>query len=103
MRLFLNQGNSFTGKQKLTRKQYYSRLSRLIENGLVMKITQNQYEHTSTGKTVLTAVELVQRAVKQAGRLQAYDVLKQTEDKEDLLPTLVDDPEIVKIVEKYSA
>ena len=100
MRLFLNQGNGFTGRQRMTRKQYYSRLSKLIDSGLVVKISGGRYEHTSTGKTILSAVELMQRAINQAGRLQAYDVLKQSEDSKELLPALVTDPEIVDIIEK---
>ena len=102
MRLFLNQGNGFTGRQRMTRKQYYSRLSKLIENGLVMKISGGHYEHTSTGKTIAKSVDLIQRAINQAARLQAYDVLKQSE-KNIPLPALINDPEIVDIIEKNLA
>lgn len=99
MRLFLNQGNGFTGRQHMTRKQYYSRLSRLVENGLVMKISGGKYEYTSTGKTISIAVSLIQKAVNQSTRLQAYDVLKQSEENIPL-PALINDPEIVDIIQK---
>lgn len=102
MRLFLNQGNGFTGKQRMTRKQYYSRLSRLLETGLIMKISQNKYEYTSTGKTIQMAIELMQKAVNQATRLQAYDVLKQSENNIPI-PALITDPDIVKIIENNLA
>jgi hypothetical protein len=59
---------------KLTKKQYYSRISRLIKVGLV-KRQKGNYFVTAFGKVVYNAQKLVGTAVKSYWRLRAIDSL----------------------------
>ena len=59
---------------KLTKKQYYSRISRLIRAGLV-KRQKGRYFVTAFGKVVYNAQKLVGTAVKSYWKLRAIDTL----------------------------
>ena len=59
---------------KLTKKQYYSRISRLIRAGLV-KRQKGRYFVTAFGKVVYNAQKLVGTAVKSYWKLRAIDSL----------------------------
>ena len=59
---------------KLTKKQYYSRISRLIKAGLV-KRQKGRYFVTAFGKVVYNAQKLVGTAVKSYWKLRAIDSL----------------------------
>jgi len=59
---------------KLTRKQYYSRISRLTKAGLV-KRQKGRYFVTAFGKVVYNAQKLVGTAVKNYWKLRAIDTL----------------------------
>jgi hypothetical protein len=56
----------------LTRKQYYSRLSDLINAGLVRRMN-GKYFVTSFGKVVYKAQELIGMAVQHSSKLRAID------------------------------
>ena len=62
-------------KLKLTRKQYYSRMFRLIKGGLV-KRKNGRYFLTSFGKIVYGAQSLIEKAIEQYWSLKAIDSLE---------------------------
>ncbi|MGB7956905.1 MAG: hypothetical protein WCF23_23270 [Candidatus Nitrosopolaris sp.] len=57
---------------KLTKKQYYSRIARLIKAGLV-KRQRGKYFVTTFGKVVYNAQKLVGTTVKNCWKLRAID------------------------------
>jgi DNA-binding HxlR family transcriptional regulator len=59
---------------KLTRKQYYSRISRLIKAGLV-KRQKGKYFLTAFGKVIYDSQKLLGTAVKNYWKLKAIDSL----------------------------
>jgi hypothetical protein len=59
---------------KLTRKQYYSRISRLIKAGLV-KRQKGRYFLTAFGKVIYDSQKLLGTAVKNYWKLKAIDTL----------------------------
>lgn len=59
---------------KLTRKQYYSRISRLIRAGLV-KRQKGRYYLTAFGKVIYDSQKLLGTAVKNYWKLKAIDSL----------------------------
>jgi DNA-binding HxlR family transcriptional regulator len=59
---------------KLTRKQYYSRISRLTKAGLV-KRQNSRYFVTAFGKVIYEAQRLLESAIKNHWKLKAIDSL----------------------------
>jgi DNA-binding HxlR family transcriptional regulator len=59
---------------KLTRKQYYSRISRLTKAGLV-KRQNSRYFVTAFGKVIYEAQRLLESAIKDQWKLKAIDSL----------------------------
>ena len=59
-------------KVKLTRKQYYSRISTLISSGLV-KESNGQYLLTSLGKVLYDVNCLIDQAIRDHWKLKAID------------------------------
>ncbi|HKG40663.1 MAG TPA: hypothetical protein VKA98_00845, partial [Nitrososphaeraceae archaeon] len=59
-------------KTNLTRKQYYSRLSRMTKAGLV-KRKKGKHSLTAFGKVIYDAQTIVERAVNNYWRLKAID------------------------------
>jgi hypothetical protein len=91
-------------KLKLTRKQYYSRLFRLIKNGLV-KRKNGKYFLTSFGKIVYGAQLLIEKAVEQYWALKAIDSLEMsnnnilTEERNKIISILLErNPQIIEIL-----
>jgi DNA-binding HxlR family transcriptional regulator len=75
--IFLASGDSseiLIAQLKLTRKQYYSRISRLTKAGLV-KRQKGRYFVTALGKVIYEAQRLLGSAVKNHWRLKAIDSL----------------------------
>ena len=75
--IFLASGDSsetIRAELKLTRKQYYSRISRLIKAGLV-KRQNGRYFLTAFGKVIYDAQRLLGNAVKNYWKLKAIDSL----------------------------
>jgi DNA-binding HxlR family transcriptional regulator len=75
--IFLASGDSsetIRAELKLTRKQYYSRISRLIKNGLV-KRQKGRYFLTAFGKVIYDSQKLLGTAIKNYWKLKAIDSL----------------------------
>jgi hypothetical protein len=65
-------------KLKLTRKQYYSRISKLVKVDLVVR-RNGKYFLTSLGKIVYDAQKIIGNAVGDYWKLKAVDTLKITD------------------------
>jgi predicted transcriptional regulator len=93
-------------KTKLTRKQYYSRLSRLTKAGLVRK-KSGKYLLTAFGKVVYDAQGTVENALTIYWKLRAIDSLEMSnelpkEEQQKLIDALLDNQEIKGILVKGS-
>lgn len=62
-------------KIKLTRKQYYSRISKLITSGLIRR-SNGKYIVTSLGKVVYSVNGLVEQAISDCWKLKVIDALE---------------------------
>lgn len=93
-------------KTKLTRKQYYSRLSRMTKAGLVRK-KSGKYLLTAFGKVVYDAQSTVESALTSYWKLRAIDSLEMSnelpkEEQQKLIDALLDNQEIKGILVKGS-
>lgn len=91
-------------RTKLTRKQYYSRLSRMTRAGLVRR-KNGKYILTTFGKIVYDSQTTVQNALNNYWKLKAIDSLEMSnelpkEEQQKLIETLVDNEEIRGILVK---
>jgi predicted transcriptional regulator len=66
-------------KTNLTRKQYYSRLSRMTKAGLV-KRKKGKHSLTAFGKVIYDAQTIIEKAVHNYWRLKAIDSLEVSND-----------------------
>jgi predicted transcriptional regulator len=94
------------GKTKLTRKQYYSRLSRMTKAGLVRK-KSGKYTLTAFGKVVYDSQTTVDSALINFWKLKAIDSLEMSnelpkEEQQKLIDTLLDNQELKGILVKGS-
>jgi predicted transcriptional regulator len=94
----------FRKKIKLTRKQYYSRMSRMIKTGLI-KRKNGKYFLTSLGKIVYEAQAMIENALNDYWKLKAIDSLEgalnmelPTEERSKILDTLIDNHHIKEIL-----
>jgi hypothetical protein len=85
---------------KLTRKQYYSRISTLISSGLV-KRSNGKYLLTSLGKVVYSVNVLIDQAILDHWKLKAIDALETKsssgildEEREKIVNMLIDNHEL---------
>ncbi len=97
---------SLKNKTKLTRKQYYSRLSRMTKAGLVRK-KSGKYLLTAFGKVVFDAQTTVAHALTSYWKLRAIDSLEMSnelpeEEQQKLIDALLDNQEIKGILVKGS-
>jgi len=97
---------SLKNKTKLTRKQYYSRLSRMTKSGLVRK-KSGKYLLTAFGKVVFDAESTVEHALTSYWKLRAIDSLEMSnelpkEEQQKLIDALLDNQEIKGILVKGS-
>ena len=97
---------SLKNKTKLTRKQYYSRLSRMTKAGLVRK-KSGKYLLTAFGKIVCDAQTTVENALTSYWKLRAIDSLEMSnelpkEEQQKLIDALLDDKGIKGILVKGS-
>lgn len=95
---------SLKNKTKLTRKQYYSRLSRMVKAGLVKK-KSGKYTLTAFGKIVYGSQMTVDNAVINFWKLKAIDSLEMSnelpkEEQAKLIDTLLDNQELKEILVK---
>jgi hypothetical protein len=91
-------------KTRLTRKQYYSRLSRMTRAGLVRK-KSGKYILTTFGKIVYDSQAIVENALNNYWKLKAIDSLETSndlpkEEQKKLIETLLDNQEIKQILVK---
>lgn len=90
---------------KLTRKQYYSRMSSLTKAGLV-KRQRGRYFVTAFGKVIYSAhIDLetrIESAIKYYWKLKAIDSLEisSREERSEVISVLIDDEEIKSILMK---
>ena len=91
--------NSLRRKSKLTRKQYYTRTSRLIRAGLIKK-RNGKYFLTAYGKIIYDAQKIIENAHANYWKLKAIDSLEVADDERSIkerrkiIDTLLDDKEI---------
>jgi hypothetical protein len=73
----LEAGNSdiLRTRLELTRKQYYSRISELIDAGLIIR-KNGKYLHTSFGKVVYEAQMIIGRGIQNYWKLKAIDSIE---------------------------
>src|ERR671923_530645 len=94
-------------RTRLTRKQYYSRLSRMTRTGLVRK-KNGKYILTTFGKIVYESQTTVENALSNYWKLKAIDSLETSselpeEEQKKLIETLLDNQEIKEILVKGSS
>jgi predicted transcriptional regulator len=95
---------SLKTKTKLTRKQYYSRLSRMTRAGLVRK-KSGKYLLTAFGKIAYDSQATVDLALASYWKLRAIDSLEMSnelpkEEQQKLIDALLDNQEIKGILVK---
>ena len=94
--------DSLRAKLNLTRKQYYSRLSRMTKAGLV-KRKNGKHSLTAFGKIVYDAQTTIEKAVNNYWKLKAVDSLEMSdelpkEERVKLIDNLLDNKEIKEIL-----
>jgi len=94
-------------KLKLTRKQYYSRISKLVKVDLVVR-RNGKYFLTSLGKIVYDAQKIIGNAVGDYWKLKAVDTLEITdqmpkEEYNEIINALIENEKIKEglIIKSY--
>jgi hypothetical protein len=91
--------NSLRNKGKLTRKQFYTRISRLIKIGLA-KRSSGKYFLTAYGSVVYDAQKIIENAHANYWKLKAIDSLEVAQDersvkeRKKIIDTLIDDKDL---------
>jgi predicted transcriptional regulator len=90
---------------KLSRKEYYSRMSRLMKTGMV-KRKNGKHFLTAFGKIIYDAQITVKKAVESYWKLKAIDSIDLSDEitvkeRDKLIHTLLDDVEIREILSKH--
>jgi predicted transcriptional regulator len=91
---------------KLSRKEYYSRMSRLMKTGMV-KRKNGKHFLTAFGKVIYDAQVTVKKAVESYWKLKAIDSIDLSDEitvkeRDKLIQTLVDYVEIREILSKHA-
>lgn len=94
-------------KVKITRKQYYSRLSKMMKAGLI-KRTNGKLVITAFGKIVFKVQETVENASSNQWKLRAIDSIELSdelpgEERRQLLESLIDNKQLREILSTYQA
>ena len=94
-------------KMRVTRKQYYSRLSKMTKAGLVRR-KNGKYILTTFGKVVYESKVTIENALNNYWKLKAIDSLETSnevpkEEQQKLIETLLDNEEIRGILVKASS
>ncbi|HET7242513.1 MAG TPA: hypothetical protein VFI64_04145 [Nitrososphaeraceae archaeon] len=92
---------------KLSRKEYYSRMSRLMKTGMV-KRKNGKHFLTAFGKIIYDAQITVKKAVESYWKLKAIDSIDLSDEitvkeRDKLIHTLLDDVEIREILSKHAS
>ena len=102
-------GNSedLSEQLKLSRKEYYSRMSRLTKTGMV-KRKNGKHFLTAFGKVVYDAQVTIRKAVESYWKLKAIDSIDLSDEitvkeRDKLIHTLLDDVEIREILSKHAS
>jgi predicted transcriptional regulator len=93
---------------KLTRKQYYSRMSRMTKVGLIKRV-KGKYFLTSLGKVVYEAESMIENALNDYWKLKTIDSILEkensintelvpTEERNKILDSLIDNQKIKEIL-----
>ena len=95
---------SLKSNSKLTRKQYYSRLSRMTRSKLVTR-RNGGYRLTTFGKIVYEFQLLLENALENQWKLKAIDSLELSKDlpeeeRQKLIDTLIEDQSLKQILIK---
>jgi len=91
---------------KLSRKEYYSRMSRLMKTGVV-KRKNGKHFLTAFGKVIYDAQVTIKKAVESYWKLKAIDSIDLSDEitvkeRDKLIQTLLDDVEIREILSKHA-
>jgi hypothetical protein len=94
-------------KVKITRKQYYSRLSKMMKAGLI-KRNNGKLVITAFGKIVYKVQETVENASSNQWKLRAIDSIELSdelpgEERRQLLESLIDNKQLREILSTYQA
>lgn len=89
-------------RTRLTPKQYYSRISEIINAGLVNRKNKKHYL-TSLGKVVDGLQMTAQKAIDNYWKLKAIDVLGDVPEKEQLIKQLIDDKDLNELLTRKSS
>jgi hypothetical protein len=95
-------GDILISKTKLSRKQYYSRMSGLMKAGLI-KRKNGKYSLTALGKVIYNAQMKIENAVNNYWKLKVINSLEDTndfpvEERKKLIDNLIDNHEIKAIL-----
>jgi hypothetical protein len=94
---------TFTGKIKLSRKQYYSRMSCMTKAGII-KRKNGTYSLTSLGKILYEAEVMIEGALEDFWKLKAIDSLEDShrelpeEERNKILDALIGNGQIKEII-----
>ena len=91
-------------KMNITRKQYYSRLYKLIHCGLI-KRRDNEYFLTALGRVVYDSQTIIENALSNYWKIRVVDSLGFTKeialgDQKKLIENIIEDKEIKNILTK---
>jgi hypothetical protein len=94
-------------KVKITRKQYYSRLSKMMKAGLI-KRNNGKLVVTAFGKIVYKVQETIENASSNQWKLRAIDSIELSdelpgEERRQLLESLIDNKQLREILSTYQA
>lgn len=94
-------------KVKITRKQYYSRLSKMMKAGLI-KRNNGKLVVTAFGKIVYKVQETIENASSNQWKLRAIDSIELSdelpgEERRQLLESLIDNKQLREILSTYPA
>jgi len=95
--------DTLISKTKLSRKQYYSRMSRLMNAGLI-KRKNGKYTLTAFGKVIYDiAIATLENAVSNYWKLKAIDSLEMsnelpTEERKKMIDSFIDNQEIKDVL-----
>jgi predicted transcriptional regulator len=96
--------DSLRKKTKMTRKQYYSRMSRLTKAGLI-KRKNGKHTLTAFGKVIYDTQVTIENAINNFWKLKAIDSLEMsndlpTEERKKLIDNLIENNGIREILAK---
>ena len=92
-------------KTRLTRKQYYSKMSRLMKAGLIMR-KKGKYILSAFGKIIYHTLVTMENAVSNYSKFKVIDSLEMSKDvpaeeRKTLIDSLIDNQEIKAILDSF--